>query len=195
MRIALIVVAIAVATSPSLASPSCMTQSEARQKFPKAHLWWHGPNRCWDATAPRHRLAQRNKAKEPRAVVREAESRETPEPASLPPNAFHAKWRDAMSRMLPDDGPSASPSPPVRVAGEPATSRPPPANWLERWVDIKPSIPPIVDRSEPADISALAHESEPIVTPLRVMLALLALVLTIGVVELLLRRTLTDRPR
>jgi hypothetical protein len=34
---------------PSFAygSPACMTESEARAKFPKAHLIWFGPNHCW----------------------------------------------------------------------------------------------------------------------------------------------------
>src|SRR5437016_13600248 len=66
MRVAVIVVAIALASalSPAHSSPSCMTQNEARAKFPKEHLWWHGPSRCWDATPPgRQRLAQRIKAR------------------------------------------------------------------------------------------------------------------------------------
>jgi hypothetical protein len=35
--------------APSLAngSPACMTISEARAKFPKAHLVWVGTNHCW----------------------------------------------------------------------------------------------------------------------------------------------------
>ena len=34
---------------PSLAygSPACMTESEARAKFPKAHLIWLGTSHCW----------------------------------------------------------------------------------------------------------------------------------------------------
>ena len=34
---------------PSLAtgSPACMTESEARAKFPRAHLIWVGTNHCW----------------------------------------------------------------------------------------------------------------------------------------------------
>jgi hypothetical protein len=30
--------------------PTCLTKAEARQKFPKAHLYWHTQHRCWDAT-------------------------------------------------------------------------------------------------------------------------------------------------
>ena len=45
--------AVAVMMGPSLAygSPACMTQSEARAKFPKAHLYWHGREQCWNDKA------------------------------------------------------------------------------------------------------------------------------------------------
>jgi hypothetical protein len=45
--------AVAIMMGPSLAygSPACMTQSEARAKFPKAHLYWHGSERCWNDSA------------------------------------------------------------------------------------------------------------------------------------------------
>lgn len=33
------------------ASSSCMTKREARGEWPRAHIYWHGPDRCWD----RHR--------------------------------------------------------------------------------------------------------------------------------------------
>jgi hypothetical protein len=51
VRISLII-AIAIVIGPSLAygSPGCMTQSEARAKFPKADLFYmRGSERCWDA--------------------------------------------------------------------------------------------------------------------------------------------------
>jgi hypothetical protein len=43
------ILAVAVTIGPSLAygSPACMTESEARAKFPKAHLIWLGTNHCW----------------------------------------------------------------------------------------------------------------------------------------------------
>jgi hypothetical protein len=45
--------AVAIMMGPSLAygSPACMTQSEARAKFPKAHLYWHGREHCWNDSA------------------------------------------------------------------------------------------------------------------------------------------------
>ena len=43
------ILAVAITLGPSLAygSPACMTESEARAKFPKAHLIWLGTNHCW----------------------------------------------------------------------------------------------------------------------------------------------------
>jgi hypothetical protein len=43
------ILAVATMIGPSLAnaSPACMTESEARAKFPKAHLVWFGSNHCW----------------------------------------------------------------------------------------------------------------------------------------------------
>ena len=43
MRVAVIVVAVLVVTTPSEASKSCMTKAEARQQFGSVHLYWHGP--------------------------------------------------------------------------------------------------------------------------------------------------------
>lgn len=41
----IILIAIVIAAG---ASPSCMTQAEARVKFPRAHLYWHTLHHCWD---------------------------------------------------------------------------------------------------------------------------------------------------
>ena len=43
------ILAIAIIIGASLAngSPACMTEREARAKFPKAHLVWLGSNHCW----------------------------------------------------------------------------------------------------------------------------------------------------
>jgi hypothetical protein len=45
--------AVAIMIGPSLAygSPACMTQSEARAKFPNAHLYMHGSEHCWNDSA------------------------------------------------------------------------------------------------------------------------------------------------
>jgi hypothetical protein len=46
----MLIPAVAIMIGPSLVygSSACMTESEARAKFPKAHLYWHGSEHCWD---------------------------------------------------------------------------------------------------------------------------------------------------
>jgi hypothetical protein len=47
------ILAVAIMIGPSLAygSPACMTQNEARAKFPKAYLNMHGSEHCWNDSA------------------------------------------------------------------------------------------------------------------------------------------------
>lgn len=179
---------------PAFASPSCMTQNEARAKFPTSHLWWHGPNRCWDATPSRTQLSKRIRAREAKPQEEQAE-RAAPEDKQADMkrkfDAWHAsRWRDAMSKMRPDDMPgqqraSARAQASIEPSAIPAAPR---ANFFDRWVEIAQRAPPVVDKAGPADLAADAGVTEPIVTPVRVMLALLLLVLAFGVFELLFRR-------
>jgi hypothetical protein len=197
MRVAIIVVAVSLASLPALASPSCMTQSEARQKFPKEHLWWHGSNRCWGATPPsRQRLAQRIKAGKTQPVARDAEL-EAAEEKKPSHSANDTKWRESMSKARPEDLVAstsvASAQAEVSLAPPVEAPAPPGANWRERWVDIVQRVPPIVDESGPADLAADARVIEPLVTPTRVMLALLVLLLAFGTFELMVRRPGRDR--
>lgn len=190
MRVAIIAAAVALASSSAMASPSCMTQSEARAKFPKEHLWWHGSGRCWDATPPsRARLDQRNKARAQRAAEPEARSeRDAREDRK---NVSHAqqRWRDALSRMRPEDVPggmvSASAGASVDAVTAPAASR---TNFFDRWVEIAQRAPPVTAKAQPADLAANARAAEPLVTPIRVMLGLLVLLLALGAFELVIRR-------
>ena len=48
MRVAVIVIGIAMVSTPSYASKSCMSLAEARQEFGQVHLYWHRSH-CWDA--------------------------------------------------------------------------------------------------------------------------------------------------
>jgi hypothetical protein len=49
----ILAVAIMIGSSLAYGSPACMTEGEARAKFPKAHLIWRGANHCWTfAAAP-----------------------------------------------------------------------------------------------------------------------------------------------
>jgi hypothetical protein len=200
MRVAIIVVAVSLASLPALASPSCMTQSEARQKFPNSHLWWHGPNRCWDATASRARLAQRIRSRETRQAVREAEPEREAVEENKPSRsaAGDSKWREAMSKARPEDLVASTSVAAASAQAEvtlvaPASADPPRADWRERWVEIVQRVPPIVDQAGPADLAADARAAEPLVTPTRVMLALLVLLLAFGTFELVVRRPGRDR--
>jgi hypothetical protein len=83
MRVALIVVSMLVATTPSKAFGSCMSKTEARQHFGSAHIYWHGADHCWDATPTRRRQIIRKVA---RKVDR-------------------PKWQDSMSEMALADEP------------------------------------------------------------------------------------------
>lgn len=194
MRVAISIMAIALVSSPALASPSCMTQSEARQKFPTAHLWWHGPKRCWDATPPsRRRLSQPNKAIEAKKAKAEQETAEEKKP---PRTGGGTRWRDAMSRATPADLVDVT-VPARAAAGISAVAAPaaPRMDWRERWVEIAQRFPPTAatgssetNRPRPADLAADSSRAvEPLVTPVRVMLMLLVLLLALGAFELLRR--------
>jgi hypothetical protein len=207
MRIAIIVVTVAVISSPSMASPSCMTITEARAAFPNKHLYWHGSNRCWDANPGRRRLAQRAKEKELRQAGRETKlARQAERPVveeKKPPSwTQESRWREAMSRMLPED--MVALQPPARVQARsdalemPAPrfempTAPPRVNWRDRWVEVVPSFP--VDTGKPAAVAfstAAVPHVEPLLTPTRVILALLAVLLTLALVEILFRTTHRD---
>ena len=204
MRIAIIVVAVVAVSSSSHASPSCMTQAEARQKFGAMHLYWHGPNHCWDATPSRRRLAQRAKTRERQQVEREADQEKKPpqqEKQETKPSrwAHEPRWREAMSKMLPDD--VAAVRSPARAQADSEPIKAPSPHWQDRWVDVAQRVPPIVDKSEPAALSrataanAEAVVTEPLVTPTRVMLAFLAVFLTLAVIEIVFRTAIREGRR
>jgi hypothetical protein len=199
MCAAVIVVLVAV---PSQASKSCMTQGEARAQLPTAHLYWHGPGHCWDATAPRHGLVHRIKQQEHReaqveepkesgAKWREAQVEEPKESA--------AKWRDSMSEMLADEAAAAAPVLRTAPQADGASEAPSPGpNWLDRWVDITQVVPSalLALGPDPVEITpATGLKVELLVTPTRVVFAFLALVLTIAVIELIFRSTIRDGRR
>jgi hypothetical protein len=76
--------AVAIMVGPSLAygSSACMTEGEARAKFPKAHLVWVGTNRCWTFGTV-HVHSQPSLAAEPAPSTRPALTAE-PMPFSRP---------------------------------------------------------------------------------------------------------------
>jgi len=146
MRVAVFVVFVSVLATPSEASKSCMTKTEARQHFGSVHIYWHGARHCWDATPTRrhHRVHK---------VQRKVN----------PP-----KWLESMSEMLPDEEPVQK-------------------TWVNRWVDIEP--PPIVSRwvdiVQVAPPPTIEPKSEPMVTPRGIVMVVIAIMLTLAIVEFL----------
>jgi hypothetical protein len=121
MRVAMIVVSILVVSTPSEASTSCMSKTEARQHFGSVHIYWHGPDHCWDAT---HQIAYR--------VQRKIDQ---------------PKWRDAMSAMSPNGTPTILPNEePVQAPLVDHRAEVEPSLIDARWVDIVQVPPPIIER-------------------------------------------------
>ena len=193
MRAAVIVVFVLMAATPSHASKSCMTMAEARAQFATSHLYWHGPNHCWDATAPMHRVVRRVKPKEQQPQ----DDNVAPDIAAQDDGAVPAKrepkWRNAMSEMLPVDASSvasALPSlPAIATTG---------VNWLDRWVDVAQVAPPSFLRRNTeavaAEVSPIASQkADPMVTPMRLILVFLSIVVILAVIELLFRNTIHER--
>jgi hypothetical protein len=173
-----------------------MTMAEARAQFATSHLYWHGPDHCWDATAPQHRMVRRVKPKEPQAEG-EGEGEDTAPSIAAPddavPSRREPKWRNAMSEMLPADTPgvaSALPSLPAIAATG--------LNWLDRWVDVAQVAPPSFLRRNTelaaAEVSTSAgQKADPMVTPMRLILVFLSIVVILAVIELLFRNTIHER--
>jgi hypothetical protein len=147
MRVAVIVVFVSALTTPSEASKSCMSKTEARQHFGSVHIYWRGKDHCWDATPTR----RRHQIHKVRQIVDQP------------------KWRNLMSKMLPDEEPVQTP-------------------WVNRWVDIEPAQLPVAGRW--VDIVQVSpppviERTEPMVTPRGVMLVIVTIVLTLAIVEVL----------
>jgi len=163
---ALIFVSVPALTTPSRGSASCMSQSEARQHYGSVHLYWHGPNRCWDATPGRRRLARRATVTE-RQVER---------------GSVHSDWRQAHSELLRDDGL------PQKIAA-PAVNRGASTNWQDRWIEIAQVMPRAEpERKSAVTLSTAAAEPEPNNMPhFVVILAFFAFLLIFATIEILFR--------
>jgi hypothetical protein len=181
MRVAVIVVTMLAVTTPSEASKSCMSKTEARQHFGSVHIYWHGRDHCWDATSSRHRQIQVRQ----KPPIQEVQRKSEPD------------WHDSMSAMLPDGEPVQS----LRTLasldvehhenGDPVIGTP----WADRWVDIGPSQSPLVPRRvrvvqlSPPLVDE--HKSVLMVSPHDVLvLAFIAFVLTLGTIGVLYRHEL-----
>ena len=193
MRTAAVFLFVLLAASPANASKSCMTMAEARAQFATSHLYWHGPDHCWDATAPQHRIVRRVKPKEQQQTEGEDTAPSIAAQDDAAPARREPKWRNAMSEMLPADTPgvaSALPSLPAIAATG--------MNWLDRWVDVAQVAPPSFLRRNTelaaAEVSTSAgQKADPMVTPMRLILVFLSIVVILAVIELLFRNTVHER--
>src|SRR5271169_2385968 len=177
MRVAVIVVTMLAVTTPSEASQSCMSKTEARQHFGSAHLYWHGPDHCWDATPSRHRQIHVQQKPPIQEVQRQSEP----------------KWHDAMSAMLPGDesGQFRWTATSLDIERQNDDVMP----WADRWVDIGPSQSPLVARPvrivQIAPLPVIEHKLEPMNSAHDVLvLAFIAFVLVLGTVGTLYRHEL-----
>jgi hypothetical protein len=190
---AVVIVALVLIATPSHASKSCMTMAEARTQFATSHLYWHGANHCWDSTPPAHRIVRRVRKEPSQARDDKTAPDIVVQDDSSVPAKREPRWRDAMSEMLPVDPPSvasAVPSLPAIAASG--------LDWLDRWVDVAQVAPSSLLRREPeaaaAQVSpAAAHKADPMVTPTRLILVFLSVVVILAVIELLFRNTIHDR--
>ncbi len=192
MRTAVIFAFVLLAASPAHASKSCMTMAEARAQFATSHLYWHGPDHCWDATAPRHRVIGRVKPREQQFKDNAAPDAAAQEDGAVPAKR-EPKWRNALSEMLPADTPSVAAAAPSLPAM--ATSG---MTWLDRWVDVAQVAPPVFLRrnTEAAAVAAspvASQKSDLMVTPMRLILVFLSIVVILAVIELLFRNAIHER--
>jgi hypothetical protein len=191
MRVAVIVVTMLVVATPAAASESCMSKTEARHQFPTVHIYWHGPDHCWDATAAqRHQIHHVRRATPIREAQQESDEHKADQPKVNPPN-----WRDSMSEMLPDDT-AAQPSgtsQEVRADGTDTAGAGP--TWADRWVDIAalPFVARWVDIPQRASRPIAEADAEMSAAPTGLVLVCIAFVLMIGTIEVLFGGTIFER--
>jgi len=201
MRVAAIVVTLLVVGSPALASESCLSMAEARRQFPDVHIYWHGPDHCWDATAAQrhqiHRVQRRTPVREvqqkidqPKSDLSETDQSKTDQSKTDP-----SKWRDAMSAMLPDDG-LAQRLDASRDARQDGTNDAAAgAPWTDRWVDIEqsPVIARWVDIPQVAPPPISEPKAELLITPGGVVLVCIVFWLALGTIGVLFAGTIRQR--
>lgn len=172
MRVAVIVVSMLVVTTPSEASKSCMSKTEARQHFGLVHIYWHGPEHCWDATPTRRRHHQTRNVQQ--KVV---------QPNDQP------KRRESTSMLAQEE--------PVKIPARWVDTEPSPI--ASRWVDIVQVVPTaIIRKPEPMAPPPIMREPEPMVTPRGIVIVIIVIMLTLAIVMIferpISRRTTRSRP-
>ncbi|MBI5260607.1 MAG: hypothetical protein HY852_02170 [Bradyrhizobium sp.] len=161
-----------------------MTKTEARRHFGSVHLYWHGPNRCWDAR-PGRRRSVHGAARKAREQAQQRNDRSK----SHESKSHESKWRESMSKMLPDSGSvpdfraqlSWNHRADVSAAAPVPASASADANWTDRWVNIIQVTPSLTVGNGPAaEIASPIAVQHAMVKPyVVVMLVFVGAVLTI----------------
>jgi hypothetical protein len=206
MRVAVIFVAMLVVTTPSRASQSCMSKAEARQHFHSVHIYWHGPDRCWDATPAQRRQIHGVQRRTPIPEIQRKNDRPKLDQAKLDQpridgRSDQRKWRDQMSEALADGGrlQTIGVSRGARHDGndDAATGKPWIDLWIDRWVDVEPS--PLAER--PVDVTGttpppiIEREADPSMLLRRLVLVCLVLVLALATIEILFVGSIYQRAK
>jgi hypothetical protein len=195
MRVVLFVVVMLTMATTSEASRSCMSKTEARRHFGPVHLYWHGADHCWDASSSNssrqtvHNVARKidpPKMDQPgrqdsnrQASNREASAHQdsarqdsagqdsAPQDAKPQDSRWRVSgWQDSMSKMLADDE---------------AVQTPVQRSWTDRWVDIKPTQPPLAARwVDIAPVAPPLSKSTPDPELRMMMLVLVLIVFTLA---------------
>ena len=168
MRVAIFVVSLLAATTPSLASDSCMSKAEARQHFATSHLYWHGPDHCWNAN-PIRRLI--------RPVQQKADGQ------GRQPN-----WREALSELRPDvpNQPDVSDQSDTAQQAQRSETNSAPAtaeSWSDRWVDVVQVAPVPIVQEQPPPFSASARSPQLAITAGGVILIWMGIILAVELVR------------
>jgi hypothetical protein len=122
MRVAVFCALMLMVATPSDASESCMSVTEARQHFGLVHIYWHSAEHCWDASPGRRQ----------RHIIHTDIAKPDP-----------PKWRDAMSEMVPD-----APVSQVVWLDRWVDIKPSELPLIARWVDF-PEAKPTPPTAEP----------------------------------------------
>lgn len=173
MRVTVVVVSTLMMVTSSEASQSCMSKAEARQHFGSVHIYWHGPDHCWDATPTQRHQIRRSQ-----------------------PKNDQPKWQNSLSQMLQGDEPvqTLRARRPEDVRQHPSNTAADGAAWSDRWVDIEPTQIPIlarwvdIDQVIPSPIAERKPERK--IQPRGVIWVFIAIVLALAIIEILFRADL-----
>jgi hypothetical protein len=85
-------------SASSATTATCLTKHEARAKFPRAHLYWHGTRHCWDNQRGRKRYRDPVFSKD---KIKTASAAEAPPPPVVYRAMTFSPVFDAYLKFLP----------------------------------------------------------------------------------------------